>query len=553
MKIAHFNAVNVLGISALTITPQQPIVLVAGDNGAGKTSVYQAIRLALFDELPRVELKRDAGELVRMGAGKGQIAVSLVNGNAHNHAVTLPDRKRALRIEPLIVARCLDPHAFALLEPSERIKFVLQISNVSMTTDAIAQRLAARGIDAAIVAEVKPLLVLGFEKCEAHAKEQAAQHRGAWRALTGENYGSKKAENWKRPGTPPPVPEAPASMDDAIKGHTGAVQALETLRAKRRTLQEVAAQRARDTGLAESVNVLTAKVAELQPLASADEERAHLACPECGAVLDYTPDTAGGKLVSFKPDPDRQVVKPSVRAKAKADFEAAQRQLSAALAARARLDELDERPPEVAPTDEEFSAAEQKVAEAADLMRSVTTAQQAYAAAVSAHKAHVDVETQANAEHRLVQAWEHAETALAPQGIPSELMNAAMTPMREAIKMACASASVATWPLPDVAEDGSIAAWGRQYGLLSESEQYRVDIVLAAAFAILTGVRCIAMDRADVLSQRVRSELLNWLMDLVDSERLDQAWVFVTLKVAPTVEPPVEVHWIENGAEAQAA
>jgi hypothetical protein len=111
---------------------------------------------------------------------------------------------------------------------------------------------------------------------------------------------------------------------------------------------------------------------------------------------------------------------------------------------------------------------------------------------------------------------------------------------------------VRDWPLPELADDGSISAWGRPYPLLSESEQYRVDAILTVALAYLSRVRMIAMDRADVLTPQVRADLIGWLGDMSDDGALEQAWVFSSMKAKPDkaalAAADVDSYWIEGGA-----
>jgi hypothetical protein len=93
---------------------------------------------------------------------------------------------------------------------------------------------------------------------------------------------------------------------------------------------------------------------------------------------------------------------------------------------------------------------------------------------------------------------------------------------------------------------------GRPYPLLSESEQYRVDLLIAAALANLSGCKLLVADRADVLEPAARGELLGWLQDMTEAEDggeavLDQAWIFMTLKAQPTLDGAASF-WIANGA-----
>jgi hypothetical protein len=85
----------------------------------------------------------------------------------------------------------------------------------------------------------------------------------------------------------------------------------------------------------------------------------------------------------------------------------------------------------------------------------------------------------------------------------------------------------------------------RDYRLLSESERWRVDAMIAEAIAHLSGMRIIVLDRFDVLDQHGRGELLGWLDVLADQKEIDTALVFGTLKEPPKGLPEtIGVHWL---------
>ena len=66
-------------------------------------------------------------------------------------------------------------------------------------------------------------------------------------------------------------------------------------------------------------------------------------------------------------------------------------------------------------------------------------------------------------------------------------------------------------PEIEVRSDMSITVGGRPYALLSESEQFRVDVAIQAALAMLTRPPLLLCDRADVLHPQDRPGLLNAL------------------------------------------
>jgi len=547
--IAKLEVHNFIGISAATITPAKPIVLVGGPNGAGKSSLYQAIHLALFDNLPRVDLKRDAAALVRGAASKGGISVDLVGApwGRHSWTVAMPSRTWA-EGEPVdadsSLSMCLDPNAFLALSPEDRTTIVRELSGVEISPSTIAARLAEHGTPPAVVAELSPLLVLGFDKCVAHSKEQAAQARGAWKATTGEAYGSVKAERWT-PNALGGLPDAPLGLAEAVDRHAKAVAHQASLVAARKAIADHEAQVAKDKEIAKTVATWREMVASLEPAAGAVVEVPALECPHCSGLLTLDK----GALVIYE-KPAIKTVKPAAKARAQAELVLAKRDLAAAEAAASRLANPPVLP--APPFELDMNKAAEAVDQAADLLRTINAQQIAYSQAVEA-AARVGGQVKAAGEaHQLVQAWEAAAQALSPTGIPSELMAQAMAPMRAALKVACASESVAGWPLPEIADEGGISAWGRPLALLSESEQFRVGLIFAAAIADLSGHKIIAADRADVLEPKGRAELIGWLADLADAGTLEQAWIFMTLKACfqPKDDLPLAAYWVEDGVVA---
>jgi hypothetical protein len=95
----------------------------------------------------------------------------------------------------------------------------------------------------------------------------------------------------------------------------------------------------------------------------------------------------------------------------------------------------------------------------------------------------------------------------------------------------------------------SIVADGdRPYELLSESERWRADAMIAEAVSFLSGVRLLVLDRVDVLDLDGRADLLYWMDGLAEDGEIDRALLFATLKALPVKLPEnIEAIWIENG------
>lgn len=540
MKITSLSVKNFLGVAAFQLINPKPVIVISGGNAAGKTSIYQAIKLALLGDVPRIDLMRDAQSLVRSGGKSGSVTLEYqVTDNmrtwASTVAVSIPDRKQDGLRPPMDLRFSIDPHAFSALEPKERMRLALNLSGVQMDKAAIVARLEAHSVPQAAIDEVAPLLTLGFEKCCDHARGKAAEYRGGWRAITGETYGSKKAENWTAPATVN-VPEAPVGLDEARQQVEDLTGQLATLKERTRAGEVARFQRGLDTALVNRIPEIEATIARTKPLAESGVEPTTMPCPACGAPLLVE---QGEPLAVYAHVPDRPTVKPSVKAKAVRELATAEKELKQAQVAAARMADPLPDLPEAA----EYDAVGLKLAETKDLLRTLESAVQAHIHMKEKQAQVQDLAVAAAQQHMMVQAFEAAEAALSPTGIPSELMAQAMSPLRSALRHVCASEYITDWPLPEVADDGTITAWGRPYSLLSESEQYRADLLLAAALAVASGSRILVADRADVLEPNARGELVNWLLDLTDdadTPTLDCAWIFLTLKAPPAAMQGVE-------------
>ncbi len=155
--------------------------------------------------------------------------------------------------------------------------------------------------------------------------------------------------------------------------------------------------------------------------------------------------------------------------------------------------------------------------------------------------------TREAAEHHAdVVAWDACAKALAPDGIPGELLSEAMGPFNARLAQ---SAVDTEWMRLIVGQDMAIrTADGRPYQLLSESERWRADAMLAEAISHLSGLQFLLLDRYDVLDAKGRSDALAWLTILADAGELQTCLIFATLREAPAdLDPLISAHWIRCG------
>ena len=197
MKLTRIAAQNFLGARAIDVQLTTPVTMFAGKNGAGKSSIQEAIRMALTGEAVRVGLKKDYGQLITEGAESGFAEVE-IDGTVRAF-VALPDGKTTPLTEyvpPTALPYVLDAQRFAKLEPNERRAFLFGLMGLSAGGDEVKKRMLAKGCNDQKVETIMPMLRSGFDAAHKEAQAKARDEKAAWRTVTGETYGDKKAASW---------------------------------------------------------------------------------------------------------------------------------------------------------------------------------------------------------------------------------------------------------------------------------------------------------------------------------------------------------------------
>ena len=397
------------------------------------------------------------------------------------------------------------------------------------------------------------------------AQAKARDEKAAWRTITGETYGDKKAASW---AAEKPAFDAAALADlqqrlaatDAglaaanqrmgalqadHKRHAEAAQRLADLREKGSRYARVADKLVRDEA---ELKEWEAKVAGLK--GSAHSQNA-LPCPDCGTmlvlkdgVLVHAAPLAKGTEDDLARLPEYEKALHLLQSAVAND----KRDLAEADAAAKAIAEL-EAAVGIAPDEAEIHAARKHLddlkAERSDITAKLAGQQDAERQAKQADER----TAKALAAHESVLAWIAIADALAPDGIPGEMLAEALTPLNERLTDA---AEISEWSDVTVTRDMQVLAGGRPYSLLSESEKWRADAMLAEAIAHLSKVKVLVLDRLDVLDLKGREDLIAWLDILAQDGEINTALIFGTLKaLPPTLPQTIAAHWLENGVLAQ--
>lgn len=559
MRIEQITVQNFLGVPDFRHALAHPMLFVAGPNGSGKSSLQDAVRYALTGMMPRgVSKVADRPQLITEGAAAGFVQVQ-VDGYEIRRNIGSGKLVGDAPQLPAALALCLDPPAFAAMPEADRRRCLFELAGVQVNRETVAQQLVSNGIRADIVDRVLPLLRDGFPAAAAYAKEQASQARGAWKAITGENYGSQKAETWNA-AVPENAP-APGEVEETR----------ELVRAAEIRVQSMAEAKGRVSGaLSPERRAELKALAATADAADAEATQAKLAHDAAIAALEDVRRQAQGNVGVIAPCPcckkllvidgghlraAIEVNTPPPKAaaqikRAEAAVEEARKEMvrtaqvrAEAAGAATALANIPE------PSEEDVAAAGALHEERERLNLHRRTLEALEAARTAAESAHGKTDF-ARKLHEDVVAWIAAEAQLGPDGIPATMLARAIDPINDAL---AAEAAAAGFRPARIERDLSLTYAGRPYGLCSESERWRADALFAVVIAVFSDTRLVALDRFDVLDPASRGAVLDWLESRAGQE-LDTVLLTATLKAAPDLGDGIDTVWLDGkGAALKAA
>lgn len=599
MKITKISTSNFIGARSVEIVVSKPVCLIAGKNGAGKSSVQEAIRMALTGETVRVDLKKDYGALVTDGQESGFVEVATADAT---YSVVLPSGK-GIHCDNATLPFVLDAQRFARMDDKERRSFLYGLMGVKMDVGSITSRMTDGGCDAKKVEQIAPFLRAGFDAAQKEAAGKARDAKASWKTATGgETWGKDKSAKWQPEALPADAEKASTRYENAVTKRkevdaelAKAQQELGAAKAEQRRQNEAEARRLELHEQAGKVERIQARINHDTAELAAWEEKVAATREKAGAVpvnpkapgefllrglASVTDDfltiannnpgqfdeslinRASTHLAEYKklhgwPHSSQELTATEAAAKAEAiaklpEYENAlallqrsvangKRDLEAAQRAAEQLKELDG-----LKANADTSAAEAKVAELTEKRNGWQADADKYREVADKYSRRQALIEQVVKLHQDVLDWTHIADALAPDGIPGELLAEALGPINERLHD---SAGIAEWEQVVIHSDMRITYGLRDYALISESEKWRTDSMIAEAVSFLAGVKLLVLDRFDVLDLKGREDLLYWLDGMATDGEIETAMVFGTLKALPALNfATIEAHWIDNGA-----
>ena len=257
MQLTNLEIRNFEGVHFMNLDIAQSVMLIAGDNNSGKTSVRDAIHFAVCGDSGRVKLKKDYTQLVYDGAKPKDATISItLDGNQFKRAVTTGKGSDDIPDWPLIFP-FLDGFKHLAQESRDEIqRIIAKITKVRPTKAKVSKMLQEYGVADNHIALVLPMLSAGFVAAHSQAKSRESEAKGAWQAITGEKYGATKADSWEC--------EAPDG------------KSAEDIKALKKDLQKI--EKLRDEA-ADNFKGMRTEYGVTQD------------CPECGVSLNYNSST----------------------------------------------------------------------------------------------------------------------------------------------------------------------------------------------------------------------------------------------------------------------
>lgn len=578
MKISKLEASNILGLHRADLDITTPILMVIGANESGKSSLRDCISMAILGDPVRVKLKKDYGQLLHDDAKKGR--VTLLQGDELLAEYKLPGGEH--KCEPVAGAEFLQyvisPQLTASLPDKDLRTMLFQLTKCKASPDVTAKLLIARGADEKLVEEVKPMLRSGFPSAAKDAGERATQAKGAFRALTGENWGSVQSEGWELviPDAPDMPDVSPEAIDAVTEQHAAVLANIEKgiafiagLEAKTEQANTFYTRRDELTEAFELLERAQTKLdtdkktlEELESTLAASQDKLKamqagvvpVPCPCCGEELRITGQTLA-KFEGLKADTKATTDLALDVTKAKSAVDMLKRTIendlkavTTAENAGSDLKIMEEAGcPEI--KDGALAGAQGKLTECrllADKLRAKVEAMKQRQEMIDGAES---TTAKAAGHHKEVLAWLLIADALKPDGIPADILSTALKPVNDSLAIL---SRLSGWKKVEISPDMQITADGRLYGLMSESAKWRIDTLLALAISQISELRFVTLDRFDVLDMTGRKQLIGMLMQLAEMGLIEQAIILGTLK-APLAGMPAEVGqvWVEAGqAEA---
>lgn len=544
LSIANFRGIKNADIQTGKVTG------LFGKNYAGKTSLLQALQVAVTGiDLPIDELtKKTASKLVHGAQKKAFVKLESDTGDT---TVSYPDINRASSGDPIeINTHAAGIDSLLYMKPADRVQYLSELLDTKPTIEQLEKKLSKIDLLAPDKREqiVNTAKVNGWDDAHQLASQMRTQLTGAWKEVTGDNWGAKKADGW-RPDTWDIALENAKAEDlqaqltqeqewleaaltsEAVEAHD--VDRLKHLvSVKRKRQEDVDNKIIMLNALREG---LTTARKTLQDAQAAIKEDNSIDCPHCGGKVvmrggqlhEYTPLTEEEKAACQEAIDDAQDRVDGITADMAKSNDAvinAKSKLQESKGAETKLKELQGKPRGKTDT----HAVE-------DCRSRVKQAEDALAAKKQVEKADLI--------YQKYVACKDVIDLLAPDGMRRLAAVKATKIFNDTLKTIISSSKY--WGPVFLNDEFRFSFGGRPFGLCSESEQWRCRVAVQYAIARISKAPLVIIDRSDVLDADGRNGLFR-IAGSYDGETV------IAMTAKKEEVPPLDKiggvsYWVENG------
>ncbi|MGE3279935.1 MAG: hypothetical protein AB7H90_00995 [Alphaproteobacteria bacterium] len=497
-----------------------PLCLVSGRNAQGKTSLLQAVAAALTGTaLPPGMTKSNAGALVRLGAGSASVEVRTDQGVAR---MTWPDCSHTASGTPPAVSKVAAGLESVVDMPGDaRARYLSDLLKAAPTREDLAAALADKGIEGSKALDTIWGLIddKGWDGAHQTRRDKGVEWKGRWRQVTGQNYGSRIAASWVPPDWSDDLDRISAEELDSLvsvarEAHRAGIAADAASDARRADLEEHAAklnERVAEVQRATAA-LAEAEAHERQARATRDAlpatdtgQRPTIPCP-CGCdppirLYAYTKLTE--VVVEKAPtapapaDPAELKRLRLARATAEGDLSNAQATVAAARRAVAAAEAAVEASRKAREDLDQLPPARANGTSSADTEGAVVLAEKRRDA--------LNTKLQADEIRDRIATNDLVLDILAPDGLRARKLRDVLDLFNSGQLAPLCDA--AEWKRIEITPEMAVTYGGRDYRILSASEQFRVRVVLQVATARLDGSAMCVVDAAEILDAPARSQL----------------------------------------------
>ena len=548
MKI---NVENFMGCKKADVEVAK-VTYICGLNHQGKTSFIKAVSAALTGSPVILGLRKtDLGMLVHTGTAAAKVRIEDEDSAV---AITYPkaEMQTTGSNPPSVSKFAAGIDSIVDFSAKERSEYIRNLTGCAPTKDDLKAFLKERYIENEKIADKvwEKIDQDGFDASLERAKDTGRALKQQWSIVTGETYGSQKAETWQPAGWTSDLIDT--SEESQTANITGLQAELEDL-ISRQAIDTDLLERLKKETSEEKVKELTAKREEcLKALTNARAETQDLSqkidrlpnfnadekqiCPHCGGNLCIV----HGRIVEYNglDDTTKEKINEQ-REELKKEYE------------KVKLNEADLEK-EYNKIFSDCSAAEEKLKKLNDLQaksgnnvteRDIDIKREELRKAnegLAAFKAAKEAKRLANniKENQVI------IDALDMSGIRKNSMLRGLSIFNSSLDVICKDAG---WGKVSVDDDLTILMNDRPYVLLSESEKMRCNVTLQIAIASYNNDKTVIIDGAELLDKNGKNGLLKVLLNQDKFNAIIGLMMPSKDKAPKNAACGIKSYWVENG------